>query len=84
MGIDDVAPHYQLVVDREDNLDVLTVKVEVGRPQLSPMKSKDCSSLEKRNHQKHQRAARRVSARVKLVEPKAIATQSGQGGSSCG
>jgi phenylacetate-CoA ligase len=30
METEDVEPHYQLEVDREDNLDVLTVKVEVG------------------------------------------------------
>lgn len=30
MTTEDLLPHYQWVVDREDNLDVLTIKVEVG------------------------------------------------------
>ena len=30
MQMDEVEPHYQLVVDRADNLDILTVMVEVN------------------------------------------------------
>ena len=30
MEMDEVEPYYQLVVDRKDNLDTLTVLVEVG------------------------------------------------------
>lgn len=30
MEINEIEPHYQLVLDREGNLDTLTVQVEIG------------------------------------------------------
>lgn len=35
METEGVEPHYQLVVDREDNLDILTVMVEIGEQAFS-------------------------------------------------
>lgn len=76
MEIHEMEPHYQLVVDREDNLDVLTVKVEVGEKLFSD-EVKKLQNIERRI-QKHIKDYLGVSARVKLVEPKSIQRSEGK------
>ena len=76
MEIDDVEPHYQLVVDREDKLDTLTVMVEVGERLFSD-EVKNLQDLEK-NIAKNIKEYLGVSAKVKLVEPKEIARSEGK------
>jgi phenylacetate-CoA ligase len=76
MEVEDVEPHYQLVVDREGNLDVLTVKVEVGERAFTD-EVKGLQRLEQRIT-KNIKELLGVSARVKLVEPKAIARSQGK------
>ena len=65
-----VAPHYLMIVDREDNMDVLTVMVEVDESvfsdeirKLDALRNKIAATL---------KTALGVSVRVKLVEPKSI------------
>ncbi len=76
MKTDKIEPHYQLVVDREDNLDKLTVKVEVGEALFSD-EIKLLQTLEKKmsNDIKEYLG---VSAKVRLVEPKSIARSQGK------
>jgi len=76
MEIDEVEPHYQLVVEREGKLDTLTVMVEVGERLFSD-EVKILQNLEKRisNNIKEYLG---VSAQVKLVEPKVIARSQGK------
>lgn len=71
-----VAPHYMLIVDRENNLDVLTVMVEVDEKyfsdeirKLDQLKIKVGAVLKQ---------ALGVSVRVKLVEPKTIQRSEGK------
>ena len=71
-----VAPHYLMIVDREDNMDVLTVMVEVVESmfsdeirKLDALKNKISGVLKQ---------ALGVSARVKLVEPKTIQRSEGK------
>lgn len=71
-----VAPHYMMIVDREDNLDVLTVMVEVDESvfsdeirKLDALRNKIAGVL---------KAALGVSVRVKLVEPKTIQRSEGK------
>ncbi|MEE1086127.1 MAG: phenylacetate--CoA ligase [Schaedlerella sp.] len=71
-----VAPHYMLVVDRENNLDVLTVMVEVDEKyfsdeirKLDELKKKVGSVLKQ---------ALGLSVKVKLVEPKSIQRSEGK------
>ena len=71
-----VAPHYMLIVDRENNLDVLTVMVEVDEKyfsdeirKLDELKNKVAAVLKQ---------ALGVSVRVKLVEPKTIQRSEGK------
>ena len=76
MEIEGVEPHYQLVVDREENLDVIMVKVELGEKMFSD-KVSNLQELEK-HISKNIKEYLGVSARVKLVEPKSIARSEGK------
>ncbi len=76
MEIEEVEPHYQLVVDREGTLDVLTVMVEVGEKAFSD-EIKKLQDLEKQIA-KNIKEYLGVSAKVKLVEPKSIARSEGK------
>ncbi len=76
MKTEEIEPHYQLVVDRVDNLDILTVKVEVSEALFSD-EIKRLQSLEaKLSHDIKEYLG--VSAKVKLVEPKTIARSEGK------
>lgn len=76
MKTDKIEPHYQLVVDRVDNLDKLTVKVEVGETLFSD----EIKLLQNLEHKISEdiKEYLGVSARVKLVEPKSIARSEGK------
>jgi len=76
MEMSEVTPHYQLEVDREGNLDTLTVKVEVGQSFFSD-NIKGLQDIEARI-MKNIKELLGVSARVKLVEPKTIARSQGK------
>ena len=73
---DGVAPHYMLVVDRENNLDVLTVMVEVDEKyfsdeirKLDALKNKVAATLKQ---------ALGVAVKVKLCETKTIQRSEGK------
>ncbi|MDY6825459.1 MAG: phenylacetate--CoA ligase [Thermodesulfobacteriota bacterium] len=76
MEMKEVEPHYQLIVDREENLDVLTVKVEVGEHLFSD-EVKVLQETEKKIAENIKETLG-VSANVKLVEPKTIARSKGK------
>lgn len=76
MEMDNVEPHYQLLVEREGNLDTLTVMVEVGEQTFSD-EVKHLQDLE-RKISKNIKDYLGVSAKVKLVEPKGIARSEGK------
>jgi len=76
MEIKGLSVHYQLVVDRVDNLDTLTVQVEVGDGIFSD-EVRVLQALEK-NIAYRIKEELGVSARVKLVEPKVIARSQGK------
>ncbi len=72
----ETTPHYQLVVDRVNNLDTLTVKVEVSES-LFADEIKMLQNTEKRIS-KDIKEYLGVSAKVMLVEPKSIARSEGK------
>ena len=76
MEMEDVEPHYQLVVEREDKLDTLTVMVEVGERLFSD----EVKHLQHRERMiaKNIKDYLGVSAKVQLVEPKTIARSEGK------
>jgi phenylacetate-CoA ligase len=76
MEIEEVEPHYQLAVDRKDNLDILTVMVEVGELFFSD-EVRVLQGIEKKLA-KSIKEFLGVTANVKLVEPKTIARSEGK------
>ena len=76
MDMAEVEPHYQLVVDRVDNLDTLTVLVEVSESAFSD-EVRMLQNTEKKIA-KNIKEFLGVSAKVKLVEPKTIARSEGK------
>ncbi|MBP2656105.1 MAG: Phenylacetate-coenzyme ligase [Firmicutes bacterium] len=76
LSIGNTSPHYQLIVDREDNLDILTVLVEMNEEMFSD-EVRGLEGLE----QKIKAALSNVlqiSAKVRLVSPKSIERSEGK------
>jgi phenylacetate-CoA ligase len=76
VGIDGVEPHYQLHVDREENLDTLEVRVEVNDHTFSD-EIKVMQDLSARI-QKEIKDLLGVTCKVRLVEPRSIARSEGK------
>jgi len=76
MQIEGVEPHYQLIVDREDNLDILTVRVEVSKEAFSD----EVKGLQQfaENIEKEIKEYLGISAKVRLAEPKSIERSQGK------
>jgi len=74
--IEGVEPHYQLLVDREDNLDTLEVQVEVNEATFSD-EIKQLQGLSGKIR-KDIKELLGVTCNVKLVEPKTIARSEGK------
>jgi phenylacetate-CoA ligase len=76
VGIDGVEPHYQIVVDRDGNLDTMQVQVEVSEGVFSD-EIRVLENLTK-HIQKEIKDLLGVTCRVKLVEPKSIQRSEGK------
>ena len=76
LGLGETSPHYQLIVDRADNLDNLTVLVEM----TENMFSDEIRRLEVLEHkiEAELASALSVSAKVRLVSPKTIERSEGK------
>ncbi len=76
LEIGETSPHYQLIVDRVDNLDTLEVLVEVEERFFSD-EIRALETLTKKIAHTLQQALG-IAAKVKLVEPKTIARSEGK------
>ncbi len=76
MGIPEVAEHYQLIVEREGELDRLTVQVEVTENVFSD-KISDLMKLEKKVG-KALHTVLNITGKVELVEPGTIPRSMGK------
>ena len=76
LSLGETSPHYQLIVDRVDNLDILTVLVEV----TEDMFSDEVRRLEQLEHKIEAALASvlNVTAQVRLVTPKTIERSEGK------
>lgn len=74
--IDGVEPHYQLIVEREGNLDTLEVQVEVNEQTFSD-EIKELQGLTNKI-KKDIKDLLGVTCKVRLVEPKTIARSEGK------
>lgn len=76
MNIEGVEPHYQLLIDREENLDSLEVQVEVNEDTFSDA-VKTLQDLAMRIR-KEIKELLGITCKVRLVEPKTIARSEGK------
>jgi phenylacetate-CoA ligase len=76
LSIGQTAPHYQLVIDRVNNLDTLEVRVEMSGDLFSDEVRK--LDIIEQNISKSIYSILGLSAKVKLVEPKTIARSEGK------
>jgi phenylacetate-CoA ligase len=76
LKVDGVEPHYQLVVERRDQLDELEVQVEMNEKMFSD-EIKGLENIE-RTIEADLYASLNIHTRVKLVEPKSIARSEGK------
>ena len=76
MGVEGVEPHYQILVEREGNLDTMTIQVEVSETLFSD----EIRVLENlsRKIQVEIKDLLGVTCKVKLVEPKTIQRSEGK------
>lgn len=74
--IDGIEPHYQLIVEREGNLDTLEVQVEVNEQTFSD-EIKELQGLSNKI-KKDIKDLLGVTCKVRLVEPKSIARSEGK------
>ncbi len=76
VNIEGVEPHYQLLVDREENLDTLEIQVEVNEKTFSD-EIKVLQDLSMRIR-KEIKDLLGITCKVRLVEPKTIARSEGK------
>ncbi len=76
VGIDGIEPHYQLIVDREENLDTLEIQVEVNEKAFSD-EIKVLQDLSDRIRREIKDVLG-VTSKVRLVEPKSITRSEGK------
>lgn len=76
LDMKEIEPHYRLIVDRVNNLDVLEIEVEVREEFFSDQvrKLEELTEKIKRNLE----STLGLSAKIKLVEPKAIERSEGK------
>jgi len=72
----EVAPHYQLIVEREHNLDILTVMVEIN-PDLPIDEIKTLEKIERKIQTEIEHVLG-ISVTVKLVEPRTVERSEGK------
>ena len=76
VGIEGIEPHYQLIVEREENLDTLEIQVEVNEQTFSD-EIKILQDLS--NRIRHEiKDLLGITCKVRLVEPKTIARSEGK------
>ncbi len=76
LEMSETTPHYQLVVEKENGLDVLEIRVEVN-DQFWSDEVKEIEALKKRIHQ-NMISMLGINARIKLVEPASIERSTGK------
>jgi phenylacetate-CoA ligase len=76
MSIGDMQPHYQIVVERENNLDSMTIEIEISEEMFTD-DVKGIEEFEKKIGA-HVNSLLGVGAKIRLVEPKSIARSEGK------
>jgi phenylacetate-CoA ligase len=76
LNIGEVEPHYQIIIDRVNNLDVMTVEIEISEAMFTD----DIKGIELAEQKISGRinSVLGVNAKIRLVEPKSIARSEGK------
>ncbi len=78
LGIEDIEPHYQIVIDRPKNqLDTLEIRVEASGHLFQPVNTDKLEALRQRVAQELTQVLG-ISVEVKLMGPKAVARSEGK------
>jgi phenylacetate-CoA ligase len=76
LGVGDVEPHYQIIVDRVNNADTMTIEIEISEAMFSD-NVKGIEDFE-RKAAAQVNSVLGLSAKIRLVEPKSIARSEGK------
>jgi phenylacetate-CoA ligase len=76
LEIGDTAPHYLIIVDRKENMDLMEVWVEMTQSMFSD-KVKNIEDIERKIRHNIE-STLGISVKVKLVEPKTIQRSEGK------
>ena len=76
MQVDAAAPHYQIIVTRENDLDRMEIEVEI-RPEHASDEIKQMEALRLRMSQAIERITN-IRAKVTLVQPNSLARSEGK------
>ena len=76
LGMGEVQPHYQIIVDRINNLDTMTIEIEISEKMFAD-NVKGIEKTEKTISSKID-SILGINAKIKLVEPKSIARSEGK------
>ena len=76
LGMGELSPHYQLIVERKNNLDIMTIEIEISEAMFAD-NVKGIESAE-RNITKKIDSILGLSAKIRLVEPGSIARSEGK------
>ena len=76
LSIGDVPPHYQIIVDRVNNADTMTVEIEIPEAMFTD-NVRGIAAFEKKVSSQ-MNSVLGISARIRLVEPKTIARSEGK------
>lgn len=76
LDVEGLEPHYQIIVDRQNNMDIMEVQIEMNEKLFSD-EMKELDNLSRRI-QHDIKDYLGVNARVKLVEPQTIARSEGK------
>ena len=76
LSMGEVQPHYQIIVDRESNLDVMTIEIEVSEGIFTD----HVKGIEDFEHKirRQMESLLGISAKIRLVEPKSITRSEGK------
>jgi phenylacetate-CoA ligase len=76
LSMGEVSPHYQIIVDRINNLDIMTVEIEISETMFAD----NVKAIEtaEQNISKQMDSTLGISAKIRLVEPRSIARSEGK------
>jgi len=76
LGMGEVQPHYQIIVERTNNLDAMTIEIEISEAMFAD-NVRGIEAVERRISRQMD-STLGINAKIRLVEPKSIARSEGK------